>query len=55
MEQETEDRIREKINLIDSSLDKVDENIPESVEEFQETGIEKDGIYKNVERAIQAA
>ncbi|MFB6099666.1 MAG: DUF86 domain-containing protein [Candidatus Nanohalobium sp.] len=55
MEQQTEDRIREKLNLIDSSLDRVDENLPDTFEEFQQLDIEKDGVYKNVKTAIQAA
>ena len=51
----SEDRIKEKLAVIDSSLKKVDDNLPEKFNEFSKMGIEKDGVYKNVETAIQSA
>lgn len=51
----TRDRIKEKLAVIDSSLKKVNDNLPERLNAFSEMGIEKDGVYKNVETAIQSA
>ncbi len=55
MKTSTGDRIKEKLAVIDSSLKKVDDNLPERLNAFSEMGIEKDGVYKNVETAIQSA
>ncbi|MFB6144529.1 MAG: DUF86 domain-containing protein [Candidatus Nanohaloarchaea archaeon] len=48
-------RVEEKIRTVRRHLDKVERNLPETEEEFSSMGIEKDGIYKNVESAIQAS
>ena len=48
------DRIHGKMKEVSNSVRKVEENMPESVQIFEEMSIEKDGIYKNVEHAIQA-
>jgi uncharacterized protein YutE (UPF0331/DUF86 family) len=48
-------RIREKLREMDLALEKVEDNLPESFEEFEGMALEKDGIYKNVEIAIQSA
>ncbi|MFT4893047.1 MAG: hypothetical protein ACI8Z7_000842, partial [Candidatus Nanohaloarchaea archaeon] len=48
-------RIREKLREMDLALEKVEDNLPESFEEFECMVLEKDGIYKNVEMAIQSA
>ncbi|NJE07559.1 DUF86 domain-containing protein [Thermococcus sp. M39] len=45
--------IRHKIELIDRSLKIIRENLPTSLEDFLKMGLEKDGIYKQLEFAIQ--
>jgi hypothetical protein len=41
--------IRTKIREIEESLGMVEENLPETFEEFSRLGLVKDGIYKRVE------
>jgi len=48
------DRIREKMAETRAANRKVGENLPNTVDAFTSMGLEKDGIYKNVEHAIQA-
>lgn len=55
MDAKTKDRISEKLRQIDIALDKTDSNLPSSFEEFKKLDIAKDGIYKNIEIAIQSA
>ena len=42
-----------KITEIEESLDMVNENLPDQIEEFVTLGIVKDGIYKRLEYAIE--
>lgn len=49
------ERIREKIREIQQSVEKVEEGLPENYSEFKSLDLEKDGIYKNIETAIQAS
>ena len=49
------ERIQEKIRDIKNSIKKVDEGLPEDYEVFGSMGLEKDGIYKNIEVAIQSS
>ncbi|AHF80160.1 type VII toxin-antitoxin system HepT family RNase toxin [Thermococcus paralvinellae] len=46
-------RIQHKKELIDRSLKIIRENLPGSLEKFLQMGLEKDGIYKQLEFAIQ--
>ena len=41
--------IRTKIKEIEESLRLVEENLPDTFEEFSRLGLVKDGIYKRVE------
>ncbi len=45
--------IRTKIKEIEESIRSVEENLPDTLEEFTELGLVKDGIYKRVEFAIE--
>jgi uncharacterized protein YutE (UPF0331/DUF86 family) len=47
------DRILEKLKRARICVEKVQENAPKTLEEFEKLGIVKDGIYKNLEDAIQ--
>lgn len=42
-----------KLTEIEESLDMVNENLPDKIEEFVALGIVKDGIYKRLEYAIE--
>lgn len=46
-------RIEEKLVQSREDLEEVEENLPKMLEEFQELGIVKDGIYKKIEFVIQ--
>jgi len=48
-----EDKIRHKKELIEMSLKIIRENLPDSLESFLKMGLEKDGIYKQLEFALQ--
>lgn len=48
------ERIRAKMAEVRGAKRRVEENLPPSVDRFTGMGLEKDGIYKNVEHAIQA-
>lgn len=50
---ELENEIRHKKELISRSLKIIRENLPGSLENFLKMGLEKDGIYKQLEFAIQ--
>jgi uncharacterized protein YutE (UPF0331/DUF86 family) len=45
--------IRSKLADIDESISLVEENLPESFDEFSQLGLLKDGIYKRMEYAIE--
>jgi len=45
--------IRTKIKEIEESLRLVEENLPDTFEEFSRLGLVKDGIYKRVEFCIE--
>jgi uncharacterized protein YutE (UPF0331/DUF86 family) len=45
--------IRLKLADIEESISLVEENLPESFEEFSQLGLLKDGIYKRMEYAIE--
>jgi uncharacterized protein YutE (UPF0331/DUF86 family) len=45
--------IRSKLSDIEESVSLVEENLPESFEEFSQLGLVKDGIYKRMEFAIE--
>ena len=45
--------IRTKIREIEESLGMVEENLPDTFEEFSRLGLVKDGIYKRVEFCIE--
>jgi len=45
--------IKTKLVIIDENIDLVKENIPSSLEEFEDLGLVKDGIYKRIESSIQ--
>jgi uncharacterized protein YutE (UPF0331/DUF86 family) len=45
--------IRSKLAEIEESIDLVEENLPQSFEEFSKLGLVKDGIYKRMEFAIE--
>lgn len=45
--------IQLRINNIKESVETIKNNLPESLEEFKSLGIAKDGIYKQLEFAIQ--
>ncbi len=47
-------RIHEKMAEIREALRKIDDHLPETFEAFSRLDIEKDGIYKNTEVAIQS-
>lgn len=47
------DIIRTKIKEIKESIRSVEENLPDTLEEFTDLGLVKDGIYKRVEFAIE--
>lgn len=47
-------RIREKMRIVQNSTEKVEQNLPETFEEFKSMDLEKDGVYKRIETAIQA-
>lgn len=47
------DIIRTKMKEIKESIRSVEENLPDTLEEFAELGLVKDGIYKRVEFAIE--
>ncbi|WP_276922649.1 type VII toxin-antitoxin system HepT family RNase toxin [Ferroplasma acidiphilum] len=47
------DIIKNKINEIVQSLDLVIENMPDTFDKFNESGIIKDGIYKRIEYSIE--
>lgn len=47
------DVIRTKIKEIKESIKSVEENLPDTLEEFTDLGLVKDGIYKRVEFAIE--
>lgn len=49
------DRVREKIRVVEVAVRRVEKNLPNSFEEFKGLKIEKDGIYKNIETAIQSS
>ncbi len=48
-----EDIIKNKINEIYKSLDLINENMPDSFDKFNELGIIKDGIYRQLEYSIE--
>ena len=45
--------IRSKLAEIEESIDLVEENLPQSFEEFSKLGLVKDGVYKRMEFAIE--
>jgi len=47
------DIIRTKIKEIEESVGLVEENLPDTYEEFSSMGLIKDGIYKRIEFAIE--
>ncbi len=47
------EQIRAKLAEIEGSVALVEENVPDSFEEFSELGLVKDGIYKRMEFAIE--
>ena len=47
------ERIRYKIKEIENSLDIIEENLPDEIEDFNKLGLIKDGIYKKVEFCIE--
>jgi len=47
------ERIEEKIVKSRDALEEVEDNLPETFEEFKKLGLIKDGIYKKIEFAIQ--
>lgn len=49
-----EQRIREKLTRAEANLARVEDNTPPTYEDFSSLGIVKDGIYKNMEDAIQS-
>ncbi len=49
-----EERVMEKLQEIRESIKKVQDNIPKTFQEFSKMGIGKDGIYKNIEFAIES-
>lgn len=48
------DRIREKMRDVENRVSKVEDNLPDEFREFRAMEIKRDGIYKNVEVAIQS-
>ncbi len=48
-----ETRIKQKIKEIEESLKLIQENLPDSEEEFKALKLVKDGIYKQLELSIQ--
>ena len=46
-------RIEEKLVQSREALEEVEDNLPETLEEFQELGLIKEGIYKKIEFVIQ--
>lgn len=50
-----DDRVREKIRVIELKAEKVEANLPGEFSKFEEMDLEKDGIYKNIEIAIQSS
>lgn len=46
-------RILEKLKRAKIAVENVEKNTPKTLEEFEKLGIVKDGIYKNLEDAIQ--
>lgn len=47
------EQIRAKLAEIEGSVALVEENVPDSFEEFSKLGLVKDGIYKRMEFAIE--
>jgi uncharacterized protein YutE (UPF0331/DUF86 family) len=47
------EQIRAKLAEIEESVALVEENLPDSFEEFSKLGLVKDGIYKRIEFAIE--
>lgn len=47
------ERIKYKIKEIENSLDIIEENLPDEIEDFNKLGLIKDGIYKKVEFCIE--
>ena len=48
-------RIEEKIRVVEEYSMKAEENLPNTYQEFQDLDIEKEGVYKSIEVAIQAS
>ena len=46
-------RIRQKITEIEQSVELIESHIPSSLDEFENSGLLKDGIYKRLEFVIQ--
>lgn len=49
----SKERMLEKLKSVEISIQKIKENRPENFQDFEKSGIVKDGIYKNLEEAIQ--
>lgn len=47
-------RVREKMRDVERRMETVSKHLPDHYEEFAELDIKRDGIYKNVEIAIQS-
>lgn len=47
------DIIKNKLNVIEESLELVKEHFPKDFQEFKALGLVKDGIYKRIEASIQ--
>lgn len=47
------EQIRAKLSEIEESVALVEENLPDSFDEFSKLGLVKDGIYKRIEFAIE--
>lgn len=47
------ERARDKLARARANLSRVEENTPETFDEFRSLGIVKDGVYKNLEDAIR--
>jgi len=48
-----EDLIKHKLKQISANLNTIKENLPDTLDNFKNLGLIKDGIYKKVENSIQ--
>lgn len=49
----SKERMLEKLKSVEISIQKIKENRPENFQDFEKSGIVKDGIHKNLEEAVQ--